>query len=662
MFDVQIFERRLNIIGQFEMKKVGNFVKVSPKSKNVITEVQGLTMERASPSSFEMCKIGSFVAMHGNDAGGYTITSLGSSVPVAVDYSPKLIPIGANYRQGPDGYYISLEEDAPKRMTDFVMEIPYVERRCNIDGSIDVFYHVEMLDEDGKVHVLLIGENEWSQLASIIDNRLPMCQIFYDAVPQAGLKFKRLAGLVLKKATPEVRTVQTYWGWGERRQDGTRAFYHGGRIDCISPKKLFPAITDGTERRQRLKKALLIFEVGPHSVTFPTVVYSLAAYLDAPFTDADFPLNFSVMAVGDSGFLKSAYFKVIFSPCVFPADNRLHNIRGTEAAMNKLHQETFDDVLFIDDFNNEGTPKDVQRKMQLLRASIRDFSDKSAREKYGSDGEIVKYAIRGGCVITGETRLTGQIRSAELRYLAVRFPGLLDGETLRVFQKDPSLFGFFVSEFIRFAEAHYAGIVRLVESRISVMRTQTGVKSLRLSDAYIFLALTAEIIANFWMENDVLLPEEATAWLQEATQIFLALVKEQVEGANQRDPYIRYIEEIFNLIGTGKLRIASSLETYVANIGHYCGYSDDGLLMLKKDEAYALVSAAFASRNEYLPLGTDDVSRLLKEHNLSKCDEKSCLKKASSKIPGRPRMLALIKEQCEKIMEGIKNGTNSSNL
>lgn len=644
-----------------KMAKIGGFVNVEDlpqRPQTVMTVLQGISRNRASPPlELEMQSIGSFVAIHGDGRGGFAATPLlpqtnGDTVETGFE------EVGGGYLEGCDGYYVINPRlgAEPIRFTDFRMSIARIEDRVNVDGSQRRFYVVTLFEENGETVRIDVPEDEWGDLGPTIDLKHPGCQIFHDVVPQAGVKFRRLAGLILKRTSPEVRTVQSFWGWGKREENGTRTFFHGGREDCISSKKLFPKMEEETTRRQLLRGAWDIMSVGPHIATFPTVVYSLSAYLDAPFTDAGLPLNFSAMAIGDSGSLKSAFVKVICAPCVFPVDKRLHNIRGTEAAMNKLHEDTYDDTLLIDDFNLEGTPKEVQKKMKLLRAVIRDFSDKSAREKFGNNGNVVKYAIRGGCVITGETRMTGQLRSGELRYLRVPFPCPLDGDKLSPFQANPRLFGFFASEFIRHVESHFASIVRMVASRIPMMRHQTAVKALRLVGVYVFLALAAEVIGGFLLENEVLSRGEVDSWIREAQGIFLALVQEQESGANQREPFIRYIEEVWDLIGTGKLRVAASLDDYVKSIERYSGYVDGSLLMLKKDEVFSLVMASFSSRSEYLLLTTDDVSRLLKEHGFSKCDGKSCLKKASSKIPGRPRMLALIKEKCEKKVEENSNG------
>ena len=54
-----------------------------------------------------------------------------------------------------------------------------------------------------------------------------------------------------------------------------------------------------------------------------------------------------------------------------------------------------------------------------------------------------------------------------------------------------------------------------------------------------------------------------------------------------------------------------------------------------------------------MTMGLKEVTKALKEQNLSECNKGSCLKKASSKLPGRPLMLALIKPKCEKIIEEV---------
>ena len=64
----------------------------------------------------------------------------------------------------------------------------------------------------------------------------------------------------------------------------------------------------------------------------------------------------------------------------------------------------------------------------------------------------------------------------------------------------------------------------------------------------------------------------------------------------------------------------------------YIGYrdSENQILMIKKDDTFNAVANAFIARNDYLPITSEDLSKILKREGLTKCDKDSCLKRAQA--------------------------------
>lgn len=563
---------------------------------------------------------------------------------------PRLRHIGASYFEGEDGYYYIDHTGNHRRFTDFTIRILAEEKVQTIDDGITVFLNIELKNDQGQKKILRVPAEEWSELASKIERHATAFMVFHDEVHGAREKFKRLIGVLLKQSNAKKVFVRSSWGWGEPLSDGARKFYHGGLEDCLSEKKLLPPVTDPQARYLLFQRALRVEKIGPPEVIRPMVLYSLAAYMDAVFTDAGFPLDFCLMLIGDSGLLKTSTAKELFAPAVSKND-RIFSLRGTAAAFNVLHERAFDDVLVADDFNLEGTPIEVRRKQALINDLKRAFSDKTPRAKYGGNHDVKKYAMRGGCVFTGETNLKGQIKSGELRYLKILFERKMDGEELAYFQENPDIWLGFCGEFIRYLEQNYLRLLAFVKTAVVEGRARSSFKERRLTDDYIHLSVVASVMMEMLNEAGIYGEEAATAWVSETDGVLRKIIERQEENAQVQDPYVQYLVELWNLIGTGAIKIASALNEYLRAPRDYIGYESEGIVMVKKDEAYKVVKDAFWNRNEALPISSDDVSKALKAQGLTKCDKGSCLKKAPSQIQGRPRMLALIMKNCEKFIE-----------
>ena len=564
--------------------------------------------------------------------------------------APRLRHVGASYYEGDDGYYYLDHAGSYRRFTDFTIRILAEEEVQTIDGDSTVFFQVKLRNDQGHTKSLRVPAEEWTELASKIERHATAFMVFHDEIHGAREKFKRLISVLLKESKVKKSFVRSSWGWGERLSDGARKFYHGGMDDCLSEKKLLPPVTDPQARQLLFQRALRVEKIGPPEVIRPLVLYSLGSYMDAIFTDAGFPLDFCLMLIGDSGLLKTSTAKELFAPAV-PKSDRVFSLRGTAAAFNVLHERAFDDVLVADDFNLEGTPTEVRRKQALINDLKRAFSDKTPRAKYGGNHDIKKYAMRGGCVFTGETSLKGQIKSGELRYLKILFERKMDGEKLAYFQENPDVWLGFCGEFIRYIEKNYLRLLAFVKTAVIEGRARSTFTERRLTDDFIHLSVVASVLVEMLHEAGVYGEEAATAWISETDEVLRKIIEWQEENAQVQNPYVQYLVELWNLIGTGTAKIAGSLNEYLRAPREYIGYESEGIYMIKKDDAYKSVKDAFWNRNEALPISSDDISKALKAQGLTKCDKGSCLKKAPSQIQGRPRMLALIIKNCEKFVE-----------
>ncbi len=545
-----------------------------------------------------------------------------------------------------DGYYCTNKDGQLVRFTDFFITVEYRENLIAVDGSSSQNYSICLTNDFGHQVQLSVPAESWTNLQNQIERQAPEFQVFTDEQRNAREKFKRLLSEILKHTQIPTKIVYDYWGWGQPLNNGTRRFFHGGLSDCNS-EKFLPPPRELQDHRNTLVQALNIINVGNHEVTVPIIFYCLASYADALFTDAGYPLAHCLMIVGESGSMKTSFAKVVFAP-FNPENDRVYTVRSTEASLRVLHEKYYDDTLVVDDFNREGSLQEVKEKMRNIQALIRAYSDKTPRAKYGGRDNVKKYALRGGCVFTGETKLVGQLKSSELRYIKVIFKKRLNGDNLAFFQKNPGIWSYFVATFIRHLEQHYADIVEYTKRTFEAERKITGLENARLIDAFLQLKIIAQIFCNVFWEAGIFSQEQFNNNLNDFVQILHQVVSHQEQEATTQDHCFMYLDELFNLIGTGLFPIAPDIKAYMQNIRYYMGYKDaeNQTLMVKKDVTFHSVQNAFAARHDYLPVSADDLSKILKAKGLTKCDAGSCLKKAPSMIAGRPRMLALIEHKC----------------
>ena len=552
------------------------------------------------------------------------------------------------------GYFFLNKEGKWIRFTDFFIIIKCLENIIDVNDNVTKKFLIQLVNEQGNIKELSVDYENWTNLQNQIERQAPEFQIFTDEYRNAGEKFKRLLGELLKYTPFEERLIYGYWGWG-LPVNGSRQFYHGGLPYCKSEKCLPPPL-DRQNSYKLLSEVWKIFNVGRHDVIVPMIFYGLASYTDALFTDAGHPLAHCLMAIGESATMKTSFCRVIFAPFV-SANDRLNSVRATGASLRVLHEIFYDDTLVIDDFNLEGSQQEVREKMRNIRDLIRAYSDKTPRAKYGGKDNVKKYAIRGGCVFTGETKLIGQLKSSELRYIKVIFKEKLNASELSYFQDNPWIWQHFVAEFIRCLERHYLTIIAEIKRTFTQERMPQGLEAFRLIDTFLHLKIIAWIFCNLCFEVGFLTKENFDSWFGYFKQILHQVVSLQDKEAEIQEPYIMFLDEFFNLCGTGRFMIAPDIKTYVKNIRNYIGYRDNGnkTLMVKKDDTVNAVANAFIARSDYLPITAEELSKILKREGLTKCDKGSCLKRAPSVVEGRPRMLALIEHKCIDLLDSLKN-------
>ena len=566
--------------------------------------------------------------------------------------------LGAGYYQNENGYYCTDKKGFPQRISDFFIQSIVKEVEIGLD-EVNEFYRYQLKNDMGDVGEVRIPIHKQASLSSVIENELPGFQTFTDTVAGAREKVRRAMGEVIKKAMREGKILMlmlfAIWGWGKPFENGARRFYHAGLPNCTCEKMLSPIIADPVMRKERLTLAYDIRKVAPPEVIRPLIVHTLGAYTDALFTDAGYPIRYCLMEIGGSGFGKSSLTQVLFSPFV-PMSDRLVTVRSTDGSIDVLLETHFDDSLPVDDFNLEDSQEEINKKLKFIRALIRSYGDKNPRVKWAGNKKLHKSAIRGTCVINGETKMLKQIKSSELRYIKIFFEKPIDLDLLEKYQLDPSIWTHFVSEFIRHLEWHYVSIVAYLRNKFSELRKiyRNAITEPRLRDIFIHMSLINELLSHFLYLNQIITEDERKQFCSEFDSLMLNLIAKQNSDAQSTAPYILYLSELWNLIGTGKIKIAPSLEFYAKNPTSYHGYKEGGIIMIKRDEIFVIIQNAFVARRDWLPASSDDIVKQLADNALTVSDADSNLKRTPSCVIGRPRMLALIESKCLAVLDSVK--------
>ena len=393
---------------------------------------------------------GKYELLYQKHQGAINSISLDSLTMKNDSAAPAYEKIGGDYYANAKGYYYLNKHNNYVKMTDFKVEV--IERQVthNVNGTQNDEIQFRLFDDSGWEYKTTIEYDKWStHLIGLIRARAPTRIL--NLTEFQLTHFEQLMAHVLKSSEVSTKFFVSHWGWGNWESNVGRKFWHGGLKGCKTPKKLVPPIEDKVRRDSLLREAFNFTELAPRRITNILFVYSCASYTDALFSDSGHFLAHALMLIGSSGMLKTATVREIFNVFV-PRNSRLTSVRSTEASLHVMTEKSFDDTLVIDDFNREGSKQEISQKTKNIQTLVRSYSDKSPRVKYGGNDDVKKYSIRGGLVITGETNMTGELKSGMVRYIKILVETSFNGEFLKKFQDNPEIMRFFFSEFIRFLE------------------------------------------------------------------------------------------------------------------------------------------------------------------------------------------------------------------
>ena len=540
------------------------------------------------------------------------------------------------------------------------------------DGSKYHYMVAKLVNTKGVVKDIKLPASGWvSTLIKRIERDTPGFIIYSDVTHNVTTILKRIFDEIFQKLIDDQRIISQFiylqWGWGELQSDFTRTFYDGSLPNCLSKKNLMPQENDPVNHKKFLTDAVnTVLGVTPLNVSFPISNHVLLAYMDALFRDAipGFGVRHSMLLTGDTGIGKSSLLTALCNVCS-PEEERLFSLRSTEPGIrDMIRKEGHDDCICGDDYNLEGSITEVRRKTNIFQNINRDKSNGIVRitklDRQNKNNKIVENVemeerhdeMRGSIIFNGETKIVSEIVSGTLRYIVIQLSQQVNMQLLYILQTT-SLWKYLVSMWIRFLQDNYSSIVNYIKLEVAKRRQSYQMIDGRLKDAFIQQMITQEIFAWFLLCNEVINEEGRTKLINDFYVIMSDVVNKQATFAKKQAPHLLFLLELWSLMGD-KIVIAENVNEYTENPSKFTGYRQNGLVFLKRDEAFRIIVTAFADRREYFPATVEDISRDLKLHGFTSTDNEGFLKRASSLIEGRPRMLALIEDACLQFIDSNK--------
>lgn len=579
--------------------------------------------------------------------------------PVQPSYTvqPQLYPIDQEYyTDGFSYYWLNPKTNDYIDFTNYTVQIKKKTKVIHRDQSCTCTWTIQVCSQNGIYVDLTIEDNEYNSLDKIIAKRCPGLNILNDKFSKAGPAFKRILSYLISQSIPTT-TIHDYFGW-DKDEKGNHIFFHGDRPDCTS-EKIFPPFDKSSTSWSKVSYALNIFKIADKSIIYPLFLYQAAAFMDALLSEADHPLQHCMMAIAKTGSFKSSLFKVIFDP--FTAmEKKLKNVNSTQASFKVLHEEAYDDVLIVDDFNTEGQKAAVQKRKDTINYLIGAYGDKTDVHTWKNCNETQTYPLRGGCVITSEEQLNS-ILSRELRYVKVEFTNTINKAILTDFQNNPTLIPTFWAGFILYLEANYIDIVHYISTQFDVLRNDeclNQIRKSRLKDNAIHLIIAAYFINKYIYCMEIFKQENSQNLFDDMKNTIIDLIKKQDHDSSIYTPELRFLNAVYDCIAQGSLKIANDEDQYNQNPSYYAGYKNGNIEMLFEQKVFPVVQRYYTSLNTPFNDNQKAVLKELKRLNLIDAKE-GYLIRSSSRIKGRPRLIGLRSEECHRYIEKNINLNNN---
>lgn len=527
------------------------------------------------------------------------------------------------------------------KITNFEVIIESFLKLISVKGEVELYLELCLYNSESREEYIC-KLDKYRNLKSKLESDYLEFVIFENG--NAAAKFKEYLSMIYTKAKKNVpvKTKYSYCGWSPLH-NGIRKFVKNSQKELFGGEesndvKIRPTIGD-QNKEEIVRHGLSFLEIAPLAVSLPILLYESASLMAALFADAEHPLKFLLMLVGESGAGKTMVAREVFSPFIRDKDSRKNSLLSTGTALEILRESAIDDALLIDDLCHS-TGKGRQQN-EVFEDLLRALSDNSAKSRSDMTRTgIKKYAIRGGTVVTAEN-LPKEIFSSTARYVRINVDKATFCENkLTEIQNNPYWIPEYFSLFIYYLEQNYASVVSYIRKNFDNRRSRYkgNMVHRRLVDSAVQFELIVDVMMSFasfygW-ENKNYTREVFYSVLRDL------MIRQSLEVC-QAKPYILYLQALYQLLGNGHIHVASNIDDYVRKLSSFDGYYDGSFLWLKHENVRAKIKEYYMQADKEFSVLDSELYGALKENRISITNTGSNLKKASSKIPHRPLLLVI---------------------
>ena len=283
--------------------------------------------------------------------------------------------------------------------------------------------------------------------------------------PVAGAEdYIRHVAQILGKKAPRI-TKYNHTGW--KKGKGCWLFLNAGKalgesdskIEMAEGSKCFAAyrFPEGDfDAVQAVQKSLALLDIGPLGITLPLLAVCFMAVQLELFLQAEIPVGFCLFLVGDSGSYKSTLAALFLSHFgLFTKTNLPGSFVSTANALERLAFALKDVVMVIDDLYPTENPKERDAMTATLIRMVREFSNRSGRERCYADGSLrLSHPPRGIGIFTMELSVPGQSTNARGLEIVCK-KDVIDLEKLTAAQANSDQLAFAMRGFIEYLAQHF---------------------------------------------------------------------------------------------------------------------------------------------------------------------------------------------------------------